>query len=235
MAEEKQIAEIKKTIDEALPQIWKVLTRDDAIALIGNKDEFNAGIRRAFEPYIKTKVARYFTVEWTRFYAEVFGLECDFTSIQVPVSRDGFGWLTIVDERVTTEAAFLKAAERFECWKYIDCSLDEVVLDSQVPTYARWFRDTVEADEVHKNKSAYRIRNQGANSITLRERILLEIWYEWKNPGQHLDIQNITLCAGSLTLGGGVPSCRWDVGEFRVDYFGPGSDRGRLRVREGVS
>jgi hypothetical protein len=145
----------------------------------------------------------------TRFYQEVYGLERNFSDIRLPVSREGFDWLLIADERVSAQMAYESCQKQFNCWKYDNRSLDDVAVptndrDQSKGTYAIRLRDTVEADEVHRNRSANDLKAAGINGITLREQLILVRWYYWKT-GKHLDIQNITLCSGSRTGNGLVP------------------------------
>lgn len=180
--------------------------------------------------------------EMTRFYKEVFGLECDFSQLRVPVSRKRFSWLLVVDERVSTEAAYQKCKEQFNCWrKYDDESLDEAVpvndRDQFKGTYALRLRGAVEADEVYCNKSANELKAAGINGTTLRERLILELWYFWKT-GNHLDVQNTTRCDGSRYDDEYfVPSVHWHPGlsRLQVDWFYPHYRHDALSVREVVA
>ena len=215
------------------------MTFDDAQGIIGAKGEFGKGVRKAFESFVKTKTVRYHLSEQERFYEEVFGLECDFSKVRVPVSREGFDRLIVLDERISTQMTFEKCQERFGAWKYTDLSLDEAVptndRDQLNGTYAIWLRETVKADEVHKDKSANDLKASGIKGMTLRERLLLELFYEWKNSDQHLDLVNWTLCAGSRGSGGGGPGVGWDDGRLEVHWVSPGVRGDGLRSREAVS
>lgn len=222
MATEEQKEGIRGTVYSALGKIFGSLTFRDAQACAGAQSEIVAGVRKAFEPFITTKSALYWLDEKESFYQEVFGLDCDFSSVRVPVSREGFGWLLVADKCVTTEMAAAKCKERFPFWRLIDESYDAVVTHNDRSekdgTYAIWLRDTVEADEVHKNKSANDIQAAGIKGVTLREQLLLVLWYHWKF-GKFLDIVNTTLCTGSRYSDGGVPSCRWSPDYRKVDVY----------------
>ena len=95
-------------------------------------------------------------------------------------------------------------------------------------------RDRQEADEELKNKSANDLKSDGTNCVTLEERLLLEMMY-FRETGKHLDIQNITLCAGSRRPRGGVPRVSWYSVGVGVDWCGPGHAYGGLRARAVVS
>ena len=100
--------------------------------------------------------------------------------------------------------------------------------------YAIWVRDRVEADEELKNKSADDLKASGTNCIILEERLMLEFFYYWKNKS-HLDIQNVTLCAGSRYSDGGVPCVSWYGDGLLVGWFGRAGANGYLRARQAVS
>ena len=139
-----------------------------------------------------------------------------------------------------TDTAKLKTSELLQLCKdkfpvyswYDDKQLDA---DFPIPKKAttRYFRDRVEADEEHKNKSANDLEKEGIQGITLRERIIMELQY-FTETRKHLDIENWTLCSGSRRSDGHVPGARW-IGEgFRVDWSNAGGSSERLRSREAI-
>jgi len=114
--------------------------------------------------------------------------------------------------------------------------LDKIVISERTAknsAYAVWFQNTVEADENLKNLSAYILKDKNIPGITLEERLLMELKY-FKETGKHLDINNITLCAGSRYSDGGVPGVHWGVGGMEVSWYGAGDYGGALRAREAV-
>jgi len=140
-----------------------------------------------------------FLSDWVNFYQEVFNLKVDLSGIKIPAKRKGFDRLIIVAQGMTPQKLYDKCKELFPCWKYTDKNLDEIVSSertSKNDPYAVWFRDRVEADEELKNLSANQLKDRSILGITLEERFLYELKY-FKETGKHLDIQNITLCAGS--------------------------------------
>jgi len=125
-----------------------------------------------------------------------------------------------------TSALMDTMRSKFKVWSwYDDKQLDK---DFPVPKKAttRYFAKTVEADEDLKNKSAEQLEEEGIECITLRERLMAEIQY-FDETGQNLDVNNITLCAGSRYAGGDVPGVGRDddggvhVGGCGVGRFGP--------------
>lgn len=244
MATEEQKEGIRGTVNSAIGEIFERLTHADAQAMAGAQGEVIAGVRKAFEPFILTKSAHYWLDEMKRFYQEVFFLRRDFSSVPVPVSREGFNWLLIVDRMITTEVVVGKCRERIDFlqdWDDTDPpSFDEFVVHNDRSekdgTYAIRLRGTVEADEIHKKKSANDIQAAGIKGVTLCEQLLLMLWYHWKY-GKFLDVVNITLCSGSRYSVVDEPHHYWSpgLGKGDVDWYGPVASRVGLRCREVVS
>lgn len=101
--------------------------------------------------------------------------------------------------------------------------------------YTVYFKDTQEADEENKNKSADDLKAEGVQGITLEERLLLEIEY-FKKYGKNLDVENVTLCSGSRYQDGRVPRVDWNAGGRRVyiNWYNPADRGGTLRARSVV-
>lgn len=176
--------------------------------------------------------------EWQEFYQDVFGLRFDFSNLQIPPERRGFGWLIVVARGLAMNLVFDKMSERMPTWRYTE-NLDQAVSKNDRgtgETYAIWARDQVEADEELKNVSARQLAERGIPGITLLERLVLELFYFWKTRGKHLDLKNITLCAGSRNSDGGVPYVRLNSdGEVGVSWCYPSESSDHLRTRSVVS
>lgn len=176
--------------------------------------------------------------DWKVFYHEIFGVELD-TSFRLPPIRPGFNRLIIIAQGLTAQKIYDKCAEHFPCWKDTNRSLDEAVPNHDRTTqtaYAIWVRDGVEADQEWKNHSANALKERGVHGITLTERLLYELKY-FRETGKHLDLKNITLCAGSRDSDGRVPYVRWTFfgRKLYVHWCDPGFAHARLRAREVVS
>ena len=105
---------------------------------------------------------------------------------------------------------------------YID-DLDRCVLTNDrdpAKNGSYWvkFLKTVEADPELKDKSANTLAEEKIKGITLLERLLLELGY-FLATGNHLDIENVTLCSGSRRSNGRVPGMGWRIGGRRVCIF----------------
>jgi len=101
-------------------------------------------------------------------------------------------------------------------------------LDSGVPTnertsekgdYAIFVRDGIEPDTDLRNTSANQIAKKKLQTMTLLERLLLELFY-FHFTGEHLDVNGWTICAGSRFSDGNVACVYWysNGGEVLVGW-----------------
>jgi len=197
--------------------------------------------KSSFQAFLRGKgVARSideWLLYWEKMYKEEYGLKADFSELNIIVPDDPeFSWLFIGVQGLTMNLAYDVCRENFSCWRnscYGNDFNKTVVENDRDPEnghYAAWFRYRQEADEELKNLSANTLKKRGILGCTLLERIVLEFAY-YKETRDHLDIKNWTLCSGSRSSDGGVPSANWDGGRFEVDWDSPGSHGDGLRAR----
>ena len=172
---------------------------------------------------------------WVVLYRDCFGLELDITKLVIPEYQENT-WIVPVHESLTEQVIYDACKVLFNCDKSIDFSSIQDL--HRKGTTVRRFKANVEADEEYKNKSANDLKKEGLEekSITLKERMLLELWY-FKTTGKHLDVGNWTLCNGSRSAGGVVPYASWfgDDRRFCLRWSDPGYQYGYLRSRVAVS
>ncbi len=171
-------------------------------------------------------------------YAEAFGLTLDPASVPIPARSPGFDRLIVVPQGITLGKVVAYLRTKFEVSLYTE-DLDQDVEKNDrtnTTTYAIWVRDVVEADEELANLSANDLTAQKISSETLLERLLHGLLYFTEN-GKHLDVKNVTLCAGSRTAGGDVSRVYWYAGLHRlhVSWYCPGCRDVYLRARAVVS
>jgi hypothetical protein len=233
---EGQKTEIQTTQLQGIPP----LSFADADNILSHKGSFMDDIRAVYAKYSVEWQTNKSLMEWFHFYKEHFGLELNFTGLNILERHEGFDRLIVVAQGVTIQQAYDRCKKLFGVWKYTDKDLDSAIptndRDPKNGTYAIWVRDTVEADEQFKNKSANDLKSEQHVGITVLERLIYELKY-FKETGKHLDIDNWTLCSGSRNAGGGVPCVRWRRGDstVRVDWYGRGLRGPSLRSREIVS
>lgn len=173
--------------------------------------------------------------DWQDFYREVFKMEADFSKLEIPKKQEGFDKLLVMAEGLDTQGILAKCKEFFQT---IGINPSQVVDRERniKSAYAVWVRDRIEADEENENLSTNKIKEIGMSTQTLRERLLQELEY-FKKTGQHLDVKNWTLCAGSHGVVGSVPGVDWrsDDDGLGVTWFVPGYSDSHLRARQVIS
>ena len=175
---------------------------------------------------------------WPKFW-RAFGFKYDHNSLFLPEYRSGFAWSVVTPDLSTWPASRLLrevCGRMFPVWSsYSDSELDKIVSAAEpTSSYVMLVRDTIEADDVHRNKSTRKIEADKIPAITLRQRTVLEARY-FMETACHLDLSNATICAGSRYSDGNVPFANWIVDKFWVSYVYPDYSCDYWRVREVVS
>lgn len=178
-----------------------------------------------------------FLLEWEHFYLKHFDVTYDFASLTMPV-RPGDDWRLLVIGEIPLGEIYAKCKEFFPCWCWTDDNFDTIVTwnerDTKNGPYAIWVKDNVEADEELKNLSATDIREKGLATETLTERLIHELTF-FTETGEHLDLKNTTLCAGSRDSFGSAPGVCWRYGAMTVIWSMPIYRSDSLRSRQVVS
>ena len=184
-----------------------------------------AGQRTGFRSLIR---------DWQKFYHKYFpNLKVDLSNLQIPEKQEGLDRLIIVPQGLTPNLVYAVMSSHFQCWKAWD-NLDSIKSDrDSTQTYAIWVRNRQEANTELKNLSANNIKEMGLKTETLLERLLHGFKF-WDETHAHLDVHNITLCAGSRDSCGDVPDVGWGGGEVRVGWSLPTLASVNLRARLAV-
>jgi len=173
--------------------------------------------------------------DWDRFWNS-----CGYAvgDLPVPLQRPSFDRLLVVPKGLTTERMFQICKGLFPCHKYVRDDLDGfIAINSRTAengSYAIWIRDRVEADEEFKNKSARYLKTAGHTGITVLERLVYEAKY-FKETGEHLDIENVTMCSGSRNSYGSVLGVDFNGICLSIDWHFVGTYHDSLRSREVIT
>jgi hypothetical protein len=186
-------------------------------------------------PFAITNVSE----EWQAFYQKYCRLAVDFSNVIIPEGI-GFDRILFIPEGLTIKMiveAYTRKGITVDIASDMDGQLKGRNVRETNSSYAVRLRDRQEADEELKNRSFNQLKADGINSITLLERLVygLKFWVETE--GDHLDVNNWTLCAGSQHAGGHVPLviCHGDPRKVCVNWCLPVFARDRLRSRQVVS
>lgn len=225
--------DLAKTVFESIPNI----SFEDGNAVLSSKGPLVADLRSVFEKYMPSSLANRQLQAWQKIYHDHFGVELG--PVAIPTHRKGFDRLIVVAQGITIQQAYDACKKLFPCWKSMDRDFDEAIpTNERVPntSYAIWARDRIEADEEFKSLSVNNLKAKSVTTLTVLERILFELKY-FIETGGHLDINNVTLCAGSRGSDGSVPSADWHGSKFYVHvlWCDPAHSNDDLRAREAVS
>lgn len=228
-----QMKDIVSALVETIPSN---LSFEVAEQIIGSKGNLSKKVKNIFTSMIENPYAD-ILLDWEHFYLKHFQKTYDFASLAVPVCP-GSEWRLLVVVGLALEQLYVKCKELFPCWRWTDNDFDKIVTknerDAKNSAYAIWVKSDVEADENLKNLSANDIKTQGMSTETLAERLVHELKF-FTETGKHLDVTNITLCAGSRYDDGVVPFVHWYDRKMHVSGYSPGVRNARLRSRQAVS
>lgn len=228
------MAEFAAVVTHQLP--WDYLDPTTAQGWIENQAALQQVLRQALIPLVSVDIDS-LLADGQKFYQDFFGLDLDFSQVRIPEKRAGFGHLLIIAQGLTPNRVFGVCQKHFKCWRYTE-DLDEATKgrNDREPTqhYAIWVRDRQEADEELKNLSANQLKDKNIPGITLLERGVYEPKY-WSGTGEHLDLENVTLCPASRYSDGDVPIVYWRGDELYVRQCDPQLAVSDLRARAVVS
>lgn len=236
-----QIGEVLASIIQMILKTLVSLTKEQLQWLIGHKTQLANAVRDAIHSLIGAiqKLPEQL-IWWQDFYREE-GIVIDFATFQIPEKPKGDWWPILVASGLNYNQVIRMLRKKFPVWLWSE-DLDKIIDFSKEQRraidkpYVIWVKANVKADPKLANKSANDL--VGQKLATLMERLLLEVFYFCVvNPGQHLDIENWTLCSGSRYADGYVPRVDFDLraGKVSVGWTHPGDADGRLRVRSVVS
>ncbi|MEI6864332.1 MAG: hypothetical protein WCK46_03160 [Candidatus Adlerbacteria bacterium] len=214
-----------------MQQLGRDIDPEKARYYIGHKSELGADLRKLG----LHKMPEFDSMKWEIFYKSHFSYCGGLEGLHIPQKPDYPCRGVVVVPIITNNRVFDACKAAFKSWRYRH-SLDTVtdIVKRPATPYVVWVRDTAEADENLKNKSADDIEQEGLNTFTLKERMLLELAY-YVETAKHLDLQNWTLCAGSRYSDGSVPFCGWSGVWFFVYWTSVGYRHANLRSRVAVS
>jgi len=218
-------------------RLWKLQTSANDLVLSGKRDA---------DPLIKFLQKFVFgsllpDINWTETY-KALGLQDEWATVKDLVLPERSDLWVMPMAKGITSNKIVTGHKKLG----VDYYLYANDLDVAVPTHDRdsnrdgsyviGFRRTVEADEESANKSANHLTEAGHKGITLPERLLLGAGF-YVATGQHMDVKNITLCAGSRDRGGSVPGVDWnpDNRKVYVRWYSADDSSSGLRSRSAVS
>lgn len=153
---------------------------------------------------------------WEKIYREYFGLDKDFSSLELPEDYDPEKHFGVIVSGITMNEILKGMEKKFQVDLYVR-DLNKEVRGRMEKNYFIFFKRNTEADEDLIFLSAFVLKNMRHNGITLRERMLLEIFF-LKTEGRFLDRERVTLCSGSRYYNGLVPTMYEQKGEIQISW-----------------
>ncbi len=179
-------------------------------------------------------------LDWAKVY-EALGTEYDSEIASLAIAEQEDLWTVPVIKGLTCNKVVAGLRNMgVKVYTYIDDLDENITVNDRDPnrdgSYTVSFHSNVEADEENRSQSANQRKEKGCKDITLLERLLLELAY-FLSTGKHLDEENWTLCAGSRSFVGRVPSVFWlsDSHKVYVSWYFSGIRDRYLRARSVVS
>lgn len=187
------------------------------------------------DPFIVTDIR----LEWQEFYRKYFRMSVNFSDVIIPDDPGGFERVIFIPKGLTFAKVIKALRKEFEVDLYIEDLDRDVTENARMANknYAIRVRQRRESDEEWKNTSANQLKQQNINCVMLMERLVDGFkWFD-ETDGEHMDIDNWTLCAGSRYSDGSVPLVGWppDCRGLRVRWCYPAHAFGGLRARQAVS
>jgi len=143
---------------------------------------------------------------WQNLYRNLFRIEVDFSTLQIPTKKEGFDRLIVVAKGITPQIILKQCRKLFPCdiSKVDGINLEKVRSErTSKEMYAVWFCDETEPDQDLRGYSDNDLKSMPIQGITLEERLLFELKY-FIETGRHLDLGSVTLCTGSHESDGKV-------------------------------
>ncbi|TSC94809.1 MAG: Uncharacterized protein CEN87_343 [Parcubacteria group bacterium Licking1014_1] len=160
-------------------------------------------------------------INWKIVY-EMLGMQTEYESTiaSLKIAKDIVIWTVPVIKGLTCKKVITCLKKLgVDIKKYIKNPDIEINHNDRDPnkcgSYTISFKRTVEADEENRNLSADDLKKKSVKGITLLERLLLELGY-FISTSQHLDVESVTLCAGSRHKNGDIPRVCSRFGILRI-------------------
>lgn len=174
--------------------------------------------------------------DWQSFCQRVLKVKLDLSNLRIPSPVDGLERLIITPAGISIDLVVkIHKDRKIPFWKGFSESLESVMQESErglvKQTSAIWVRDGQEADDDLQNFSAEMIVAQKIDTERPLERLVHGLKYH-DETGEYLDINTVTLCAGSRYSDGDVLCvCRHGAGYVRVAGCAPQAHNPGLRAR----
>ncbi|MDO8521554.1 MAG: hypothetical protein Q7S52_05560 [bacterium] len=230
-----QVTDMQCATLQGVAEASKFMTGEGAQLIVGKKGEFKNEIKKfLLERQHEAQIA-----DWEKFYQEVLGWRLDFPHKNhggiLPTQRPGFAW-PIFEVSGLNFCHLIASCRKLFPVDCYDEDLDTRVgvgLNKRLRTsshFVVWAHADPEPFDYH-DSSAVRFSPK-FSAITLRQQLLLSLWYFWKT-GIHMHQQVMSYCAGSLdTTTGSIPAV-WACDETHTELMILEAERDERSLNDG--
>lgn len=171
---------------------------------------------------------------WSLYYKETWGIEKDFSKLRIPEPAGDIAFPLCMMKGMALQKIVDGIKTRYN-FRNLWNDLSEIESDRKPNRdYVVLTRYRQEADEELMNLSYADIREQKIITQTAEERLIFGDFFYWRER-KHLDVKKITLCLGSRSRYGSVPSVSWGGGRVGLDRCSPDDRFDDVRARAVVS
>jgi hypothetical protein len=190
-----QLKEIMATLVQTVPA---ELSGYEAQRLIENKGWLVGEVRDLFT------LRKLLLDEWVQFYHEVFGLEVNFSTLNIPKRLPGYTRFLVVAKGLTLKRMLDVSKKHYAVddspsGRFYFGDQETRGTHDRLPAaaYAVWVRDQVDPDLKYTDLPPRLLKDRGVQGITLLEHLLFHLKY-FRETGEFLDRNEMrTLCLGS--------------------------------------
>lgn len=182
--------------------------------------------------------------KWQDFYSRHFGEQHDFSGVRIPAQQLGFNQLILVPTGMTPYRAIVRCQELFAVY-YVVYGLEQNGGHGQYThsrtanqSYALWLEGKFQHIGSTKDAFEAAVTRHHSDSLTMLERLLLELKYFDENPGHHPNpvksLERYELCFGSQQVQGDEGVQRHYVFQIAWDTRAVGAPRRGISHEPGL-
>jgi hypothetical protein len=171
-------------------------------------------------------VSKYYKLikEWEDFYLKYFNVSIDLKNINIPESPRQEKRLLVIVPAISVDRVIKAQQKYFKVRMAVSGPPAKLKnIHAHHGPYGIWVADSRETFLKLRNRSANWAIETNFEGVTLQERLLHDFKY-WDESGYHLDIECMTLCAGSRFANGLVPFVNYEEKENEVLISQNGED-----------
>lgn len=203
---------------------------DERLLKVYNLPKETEVIIEETEPVTKMFTTGFAVAEKTpkQFYKELFNIDVE----NPPKAKEGYIALPI-PYSLTCNEIYKVMKTKFNCYSYIDDIDGNITTQQERPQkdYTITYKDTIECDEEHRNKSYNDFCNDGNKYMVVKEGMLAYLYKFWLT-GEMFDVKGVTYFHALDSADCVLSIRRHDDGRFRLGWSNRGNRMSDCGPRE---